>query len=450
MMIQCKRVGESADRQFMGYVVGGLAALMAVTSLPALGQVVYQDGAVHLLDEDHPAPNGDLMEGVLVENDTTLAIRDINANGQPTIGGVGFTVATDDGDVRDLIVAAFDEAVVNIDGGTFSGSLFEPDVSRGALKLTTFEESRLNIRSGRFTTPRNNSLEANGDSTIRVTGGTFVSTDQSNNLLAADTSRFIVDGGEFVTQGPADDSNSFNALGSFNKSTITVAGGEFRPSGQNHLFQSGESTLNITGGRFIADAGLNFVISNSGTTNITGGEFSAAGGLPVYGSIANLLLADYATLNVSGGVFTGETLLNARFTGVMNFHGGSFPSDTTVQLGERIETSPFFDHEDPRVHLFGTGFALDGVALDFADSGTFVLFDFDGANDTVGLLDGDDVLTGVFADGNPFSLNIEALSLNDRDRGGRIVLHIPEPASMGLMAVVAGSLMLPRARMNER
>ena len=71
-----------------------------------------------------------------------------------------------------------------------------------------------------------------------------------------------------------------------------------------------------------------------------------------------------------------------------------------------------------------------------AGQDSFTLFDFDGTGDTVGLLDGSDVLTGRLADGSPFSftLDVTGIRTGDADIGGRIILNvIPEPASTALI-----------------
>ena len=232
------------SRSLMGAAIGLM--IYAVGPSSVVGQVVYNDGGVHLLDESHVAPNGDLMEGVLVENDTTLTIRDLNANGHPAVGGVGFSITRDFGEfpdveVDDLIVVTTDTSRADIEGGTYSEGMYENE-----LKLIAYDASALSVHGGRFEALNLNLLTANGASTFRVAGGRFVS--RANHLTVWNDGEFIVTGGELITVG----SNNNNLLLAVDDSTFTIAGGSFKPAAHNGFHQRLASTFNITGGEFFA------------------------------------------------------------------------------------------------------------------------------------------------------------------------------------------------------
>lgn len=408
-------------RQSFGVALGVTLFTAAVPA--ATAQVIYHDGGTHLLDENHAPPNGDLMQGVLVQNDSTVTIRDINTNGQPTVGGIGYTLTRDFGDVFDLVVATTDTSTANIQGGTFSAGVFDDD-----MKLIAFDDSMLSVHGGQFNATELNFASAISNSRIHVAGGRFVS---SSNLFRSEgNAAFLVTGGEFVTQG----SNNNNLWISTGQSTFTVAGGSLRPAAHNGVRLFGDSTFNIHDGSFLTPNGQNSVLAqNNSTVNINGGVFDATGGqfdlIPQY-----FQAQDEGVFNLTGGAFTGQTLLYATHHGVMNVQGGALPSDSLLWLGEGFSDNAFFDNENPQIHLHGSQFAIDGAPIDFSNSENFVLFNFNGTQDTVGLLNGSDLLTGTLADGSPFTLTIDTF-LNDRDTSGQIVLHIPEPTPITLLCL---------------
>ena len=176
------------------------------------------------------------------------------------------------------------------------------------------------------------------------------------------------------------------------------------------VFPYGNSILNMSGGiidgiNSSGNATVNMYGGNNYDMYITGNSTANISG----GFIENLLgVYNTSTANISGGVIE---FLTAQDTSIVNISGGFFEHDGSVSA------------YGGTVIFYGKDFQL-GQSLSL--SGEQVL--------------GTGTLSGEWADGTPWSVNIAGNA-----GGADIVLsEIPEPATMGLLAVGLAALMARR------
>jgi hypothetical protein len=182
----------------------------------------------------------------------------------------------------------------------------------------------------------------------------------------------------------------------------------------------GDVTVNISGG-VIAD----FFADNGVTLNVSGGVIGTdISGISGFGSAS--------VMNFSGGQLGDFFDVNPGAT--LNVSGGTLGAKLEV-FGDTFEFDPFDAAGAPgQLNLFGTGFSIDGVPLDFlTDNIAHTVTERGGA-----------LLAGVLADGTPFSLD-----LNDDATGSGLesvfytnavltVTQVPEPAHAVLASAVIG------------
>ena len=257
------------------------------------------------------------------------------------------------------------------------------------------------------------------------------------------------------------------------RGTANISGGEFGNSADFFV----TSNTFISGGNFGNNVDLQGdAVIDGGTfgTNTDIGNFSdtsTQNGNPdvtINGGTFTELHVDSGVTDIFGGTFTGDTspgasnpaagdaAINAGATrdnqtlGTINIHGGDIQG---------------FIEGFGNINLFGTDFAIDGTTIDGLSSFT--------------VIDGESVLTGTLEDGNTISLNLNRgfnfintdgteSQFTDRDEGDdffglfgetgineggiltaggtTIVIGVPEPSSLSLLALGALGLISRRRR----
>ena len=359
------------------------------------------------------------------------------------------------GDIGDTSEAQFG-SVVNISGGTV-GTFFD------ALPGSVVNISGGNIgRSFQAHGPISFSQPDTG-SDVNISGGTF-----GRSFIVEPGSDVELIGGEFqlngapfseptystpfnvfddVLTGTLADGSAFIfstqggdrlggvqltsvALPALDLSTIVVATSDpdrpsgLRPGQTMRLIDGGElgedfevanATLNVEGGTIGDFAGV-----ANGTVNISGG--TVGGSFTSFnGSVVNISGGDVgvgfsatagSVVNISGGdvgsSFDAGSGSEVNITGGSVGFGFEASSDSVVNIsggnfGGFLNVLRFSE-----VNLFGSDYVLDGQPLDSLNMGETMTID-----------DRDVVLTGVFADGSPFSFNI--LPNGNRFSGGEVI-----------------------------
>lgn len=203
-----------------------------------------------------------------------------------------------------------------------------------------------------------------------------------------------------------------------------VAGGVVNISGGtvDALRVSSGSLVNINGGIVsnIVDINSNSVVNVSdgiveGSLFVLG-ELNISGGAIEFG-LFDLTVLDGGVANISGG--TIETSIETVEGSQVNISGGTFDEDFEVDSGSEV-------------NLFGSDFALNGEQFENLAIGQAFTITDRGVT-----------LTGVFADGEPFSFG---LSTSDFDPDATLTITlVPEPSSMALIAI-SGVAMFTRRR----
>ena len=180
--------------------------------------------------------------------------------------------------------------------------------------------------------------------------------------------------------------------------------------------------LNVSDG---GSVGNNLSVFNGSEVNVSGGTVGIG-----------LLAFDGSVVNVSGG--TIDDFLFATSGSEINISGGA--------------TGSLFGLEGSEINLFGSEFLLNGLSLD----------DFLIADEAFTITDrGDDlILSGLLADGTPFSYALDFVDLFDADlvlEPGQnsfdpdatltitLVSAVPEPSSLMLLGI-GGVMLLGRRR----
>ena len=141
----------------------------------------------------------------------------------------------------------------------------------------------------------------------------------------------------------------------------------------------------------INDGSVSILEANSGSVvNISGGTSGFGGPQLEFGSVmnisgglvgANFSIVPGAEVNISGGsVGNGVNIFNG---GVLNISGGNFGVDFDAFSGSEV-------------NLFGSDFVLDGVLLDNSLT----------TDDAFTIVDRNVTLSGLLADGSPFSFDL--------------------------------------------
>ena len=305
-------------------------------------------------------------------------------------------------------------------------------------------------------------------SNVTVSGGTF-----GSNADFFGTANFT--GGEFgsnfilhesATAAVFDDTDGGVTIASGGqiRRQATINGGDFTASLD---FDPGSAGSIVNGGTFGNNVDISDNVTiNGGTfgTNLDVGLLSDTSPnnlnptVDINGGTFGEVDADSGTVNIFGGTFLGgstgvalaaNTRSDMDTQGTLNIHGGDIQG---------------FIEGFGDINLFGTAFAIDGTPIDGLSSFT--------------VIDGESVLTGTLEDGNTISLNlnrgfnfIDAEGLetvftdsNEGDSffglfgengntggvltagGTTIVIGVPEPSSLSLLALGALGMISRRRR----
>ena len=220
---------------------------------------------------------------------------------------------------------------------------------------------------------------------------------------------------------------TLNVEGGSVESDLRVAGGIVNISGGSVGFGFRAligSEVNITGG----SVDLSFDAQTGSKVNISGGSvgfgFRALGGSEVNvsggsvgnnflvcdgseviisdGSVGSIFAAIDSEVNISGGTVNG--LINALNFSTVNISGGSVTEGLRLTFGSVLNVSggsvgdTFEARNGSTMNLLGSDFVLDGVLLDDLVLG-----------EAFTILDRDVTLSGLLADGSPFSFDLDSV-----------------------------------------
>ena len=176
-------------------------------------------------------------------------------------------------------------------------------------------------------------------------------------------------------------------IGAWSGSVVNISGGTLRS-----VFVKAGSEVKMSGGT------LDFVVGESGSgVNISGGSIRSS-----------FTLRPGTVGDISGGVFVD---LGRFFNddGILNISGGAFDTlivnASVANISGGIFDGPFHSGRAVSVaNIFGSEFAIDGVKLDDLQFGQVVT-----------ITDRDVTLSGVLADGEPFSFDLNSASSFSND-----------------------------------
>jgi len=227
------------------------------------------------------------------------------------------------------------------------------------------------------------SLDAS-NSEVNISGGTV----QSN--LSVFGSVVNIDGGEIRS--------SFNAFGS----VLNISDGNL-----GSVLSVSDSEVNISGGigaRFltassgsvvnISDGGGPDGFGGSGFTALLGSEVNISGGRVSADTFGDLEARDGSVVNISGGTIGGGSFFRLEALS---------GSEVSISGGEVIGS--FVADSGSQVSIVGSDFILDGQSLDVGST----------TNAPLMILDRDVTLSGLLADGTPFSFDLNSSTVSSDD-----------------------------------
>lgn len=406
---------------------------------------LFTNGVFNVPPDFAPRSVSDLQQLNLGEGGILRALFRASLGSEVNVSGgtVGFGFSASSG------------SEVNISGGTvenqfdaYPGS--EVNISGGTIRdfFIAFSRSDVNIGGGTF----GDVFRASSGSEVELVGGEFRlngSLYQNTNITLGTGDVFtgtLADGSTFIFSSQAGDTLNGVTLTAPPLSllpadptlivvTAPVTGG---PSGLRtgqHLtlqadgvlgknFAVVDAVLSIVGGELGEDAEV-----AGGIVNISGGtighSFDAYSGSEVNisgGTVGSFFDANSGSeVNITGGTF--GTFFLADSGSVVNISGGTF--------GDRFNA-----RSESEVNLFGTDFTLDGILIDDLVIG-----------EAFTINDRDMTLAGVFADGTPFSFDLNSTTgPHDYFSPGAMlnIAMVPEPGALALIAVGGVGLLARR------
>lgn len=245
----------------------------------------------------------------------------------------------------------------------FIGSYTQLNLSQGGSIGARFNFSA-------FTNNRWN--DNNIETEINVTGGTM-----GNQFMVLGGTTMNISGG--VHEGIF---LAGSYLGQSTNVEVNISGGVVAAGHAGELQAYAGSVTNISGGRIGRT-----LVANGGVVNIVGGEFGNTE-FPILGG--RLEVNQGGTINITGGSFVATAVQGGLtvLDGTLNVAGGGF-------LQGKFDVDVF---ANGALHLFGTEFFLDGVALAGLTPG-----------DQVEITERDVTLSGLLADGSAFSIDLNSV-----------------------------------------
>ena len=266
------------------------------------------------------------------------------------------------------------------------------------------------------------------DNVVNVTADTGDVAFERFGSLSENSQINLTDGGRIGI----DDFSSGILQTTFSNTEVNISGGiignEFQISGEINIsggvIGPGLDILtgphNISGGE-IGDgfrsitAELNISGGAIGSTSIFGGSVNISGG-----TIGNLSTFNNPVIDVSGGVI-GDGTGSFSVTGILNISGGEFQN--RLRVGSESE-----------VNLFVLEYQIDGQSPDSQ-----------GIGETVTIADRDVTISGILADGTPFSfgLNTGSVAFSEDSFASDAALNVMLVDETGVpneQAVVTGDL----------
>jgi hypothetical protein len=318
----------------------------------------------------------------------------------------------------------------------------------------------------------------NGGTYKVVTGGDVTVNNQDSSddigIQLDDSSHFEMTGGDFLSKDTSSGSGKHGyGLITHQNSTFDISGGTFKATetgkGHNYIIQMKDNssgmisgTAMLTGTETAQGNGKGVEINDNALLTVTGGSISHSSNdfngsnLFILNSNDYMTLDESSTLDLSGGTFSlsanGEnlTVFNINHASVANVSGGEVTSVSTS--GDKNLAQ--IKHE-AKLNLSGGKFPT-GLDILFHDNSTddalMTIFGsdfmFNGSPIGLGLVGSNTgVLSGILADGNAFSFDIDQNGNTNRILLAELsVAGVPEPGSFALWTSLLGIVLFRRRR----
>lgn len=353
-----------------------LAALMSVSGLtiafadgtvpagsaPAAAAMKSSGDAVTVTDAAGLAAALEAGGTVILGSDILMDTRyDISIQKDVVLDLNGYTVTKSYGDSNHYLFV-IEGGSLTVEDSKGNGRIEATDEEYGYGIQLRGSGSSFELRSGTIQTTQE-TVEIYGaalNSSVKISGGTLISTKDSVLGVRGSGTVFEITGGEMTSGGQCGvyissfyggtDSIQFTMTGGklthfggingaiqlFQNATVTIGGtAEIESTGKAVLVQS-NAILNIEGGKLTSsDTDTSSVIrcTDNSTTNISGGTFSGRYGVDTEGT---------ASVNISGGTFDAYTTFFPSILGnpSIQITGGKFKDDISQYFPDQKMPAP--------------------------------------------------------------------------------------------------------------
>ena len=370
-----------------------LAALMSVSGLtiafadgtvpagstPAAAAMKSSGDAVTVTDAAGLAAALEAGGTVILGRDILIDTRyDISIQKDVVLDLNGYTITKSYGDSNHYLFV-IEGGSLTVEDSKGNGRIEAPDEDYGYGIQLKGSGSSFELRSGTIQTTQETVEIYNKalNSSVKISGGTLISTKDSVLGVRGSGTVFEITGGEMTSGGQCGvyissfyggaDSIQFTMTGGklthsggingairlAQNATVTIGGtAEIESTGKAVLVQS-NAILNIEGGKLTSsDTDTSSVIrcTDNSTTNISGGTFSGRYGVDTEGT---------ASVNISGGTFDAYTTFFPSILGnpSIQITGGNFNGDDVSQYLPNSKIA------DPEVKITASGNVLTANAV---------------------------------------------------------------------------------------
>ena len=354
-----------------------LAALMSVSGLtiafadgtvpagsaPAAAAMKSSGDAVTVTDAAGLAAALEAGGTVILGSDILMDTRyDISIQKDVVLDLNGYTITKSYGDSNHFIFV-IEGGSLTVEDSKGNGRIEAIDEEYGYGIQLRGSGSSFELRSGTIQTTQETVeiYDAALNSSVKISGGTLISTEDNVLGVRGSGTVFEITGGEMTSGGQCGVYIS-SFYGGTDSIQFTMTGGKLTHSGgisgAIRLFQN--ATVTIGGAAEIESTSKAVVVESDAILNIEGGKLTSSGTDTSY----VILCTDNSTTNISGGTFSGRAGIGIDSDGApsINISGGTF----YVDRNKTIEI-PQLGNPNPSIQITGGYFDGDDISQYFPD-----------------------------------------------------------------------------------
>ncbi len=319
-----------------------LAALMSVSGLtiafadgtvpagstPAAAAMKSSGDAVTVTDAAGLAAALEAGGTVILGRDILMDTRyDISIQKDVVLDLNGYTITKSYGDSNHYLFV-IEGGSLTVEDSKGNGRIEAPDEDYGYGIQLKGSGSSFELRSGTIQTTQE-TVEIDNkalNSSVKISGGTLISTKDSVLGVRGSGTVFEITGGEMTSGGQCGVYIS-SFYGGADSIQFTMTGGKLTHSGgiNGAIRLAQNATVTIGGTAEIESTGKAVLVQSNAILNIEGGKLTSSD----TDTSSVIRCTDNSTTNISGGTFSGRYGVDTEGTASVNISGGTFDAYTT-------------------------------------------------------------------------------------------------------------------------